>query len=85
MTSSDLAKYCINDTKRSAVSLRQLSFLFYVAVKSCVCCLIVIIIIIHCPPRAQTPLIRFVVDLLYSLLYDKSTTNRKLYNKSTIS
>ena len=29
---------------------------------------------------AQTPLIRFVVDLLYNLLYNKSTTNRKLYN-----
>jgi len=26
-----------------------------------------------------------VVDLLYNKLYNKSTTNRKLYNKSTIS
>jgi len=37
--------------------------------------------------NAQTPLIRFVVDLLYSLLYNKSTTipphYNKPYNKST--
>jgi len=32
---------------------------------------------------AQTPLIRFVVDLLYNLLYNKSTTNpRQIYDKS---
>ena len=34
--------------------------------------------------KSQTPLIRFVVDLLYNKLYNKSTTNRKLYNKSTL-
>ena len=30
--------------------------------------------VVACPPYAQTPLIRFVVDLLYNLLYNKSTT-----------
>ena len=45
--------------------------------------------------NAQTPLIRFVVDLLYNKLYNKSTTNRNVvqqihdksiaYNKSTTS
>jgi hypothetical protein len=37
------------------------------------------------PRIAQTPLIRFVVDLLYNLLYSKSTTSRTttIYNIST--
>jgi len=31
---------------------------------------------VYLTAKAQTPLIRFVVDLLYSLLYNKSTINR---------
>jgi hypothetical protein len=36
-----------------------------------------------CSSTAQTPLLRFVVDLLYNKLYSKSTTNTRLFDKST--
>jgi len=34
------------------------------------------VVIVKQLEKAQTPLIRFVVDLLYNKLYNKSTTNR---------